>query len=210
MGNSELAEILAELRASFRLLQQGIIIAPPSHYVDFDTDPLGNPIANGTQLDVATNPYAPFGVSFAAIPAPKAGQLSVWARASLNSTTQPNIVSLQATPAGAGDTDEIGKIRINFSTTKAFVYVAARVSAPIEYLGALNWGPSVQGFDQNDNPVASSFFPAMTLKPGEVSAARSLAISSPSANIAYVVLSCSFVAGANNLVAYWDNLRFSL
>ncbi len=180
-------------------------------YLDFDQDPHGNPIADNTQLDIANNVYAQFGVTFVAQPGPQAtAPLDVWVRSSPNATSPPNIISLQQGPALAGDNDAYGTIRVNFSAPVSFVGIDVRSSAPIEELGPIGGGPILTAYDEANSMVSQAFFPKIQYPGlGAVSASVQLVVTAPATIITYIVLSCPYIRAGNNQTAYWDDLFFN-
>jgi len=201
-------EMLAQLQASLAL---GLRLLTT---VNFDTDPSGNAIADLTRLDLQPNPYSSLSLSFSSDPA--AGH-AVYARKTVYpnaSTSSPNIISLTATPDGGGDTDQVGGIKITFSTPVSVVTIDVKVSINNLQLPGINWAgltPILAGYDSMGNPVATATFPvtSLTFAPGSlVSSGVTLRIMGESV-LDYVTLHCPWQAASPFLIAYWDNLRYS-
>ncbi|HEY0746564.1 MAG TPA: hypothetical protein VGD63_07690 [Steroidobacteraceae bacterium] len=175
--------------------------------IDFDADPAGNSIADGTRLDGPDNPYACWGVSFTALQSQ--GVAHVWARASYYSVSTPNLVTLQHAPAWAGDADASGKIRIDFDIPVSLVSIDAKVVTPLEMCGRPGPGALLEAYDRAGFLLQSAIF-ALTRVPqttGELSVAQTLVVASP--GIAYVLMSCPSDPLGNSLTAFFDNFIFN-
>jgi hypothetical protein len=199
LENPVVAEMWGRLAAMERLLK--FLVAS----VNFDIDPAGNKIADGTRLDGPTNPYSSLGISFLAVSAP-----GVWARSSAYSISKPNVVSAVASPVDPGMNEIVGKIQVNFASPVSSVSIEAIVATPQEMLGPPGPAPYLNAYDSKNNLVASAQFPPNLVPDqyGMSSQPASLVVTSNTVNISYVVFSCPISPGGNSLSAYFDNLTF--
>jgi hypothetical protein len=186
--------------------------------INFDSDPNGNPIREGTRLDIAGNPYASLGVTFKAIPGSQ-GQIppgGVYARNfPRGATSPPNIVSLAPPDVGPGDNESYGKIQVQFAKPCSSVTVSVKVSTPFEYLGMPGGFPTLHAYNSdptqaNAQAISTSSLP-MELVPttnSTVSPTGTPLTVIGSWNITYVTFSCPVTPLKDSLVAFFDDLSF--
>ena len=169
---------------------------PAPTLIDFDTDPKGAPIADGTIIDTT---YTSLGVTFSCIVCSSG---HAFARGPGRAR---NGVTLVAPPLD-NDYDAVsGAVRAEFSTPRSWVSIdVIKVMVP-EYKGTPVALPWIEAYDAANNLIASAYYPVYGT-PGW-GQWQTLRIDDPTARIKSVRLSSQHRAPQVNAV--FDNLSFN-
>ena len=175
--------------------------------VDFNSDPAGNAIADGTPLDVQ-QPYKALGVNFSIV-GPRNGASNVLATKCALAASAPNVIALD--PEGSGATSEQwGTIRATFDTAALSVSILA-MSRGAEFPDGTPSVPYLRAFDAKGNQIAQALHPAISASPfGGRGPWVQLIAASGFAKIASVQFSCPAPDDSERFLAFFDELSIAV
>jgi len=210
------ARLLAMLEEILAILKGGLF--RPSRLIDFDTDPSGNPLADGS---VISGTYTVWGATFAVVPGanpgPNVSGVDVYARNGQTfvaftypAISPPNIVSIQSASDPSFDVLD-GSIIASFP----FSVAAVSIFTCLEYPGATPTSLPFMQVYSTAAPSSASLL-AKVEYPSPVNSAnfgtwQSLFYEAPQKNIQSIVFSCSNPGSSTASVrtkALFDSLRY--
>ncbi|HVW25155.1 MAG TPA: hypothetical protein VHC69_07265 [Polyangiaceae bacterium] len=173
--------------------------------VDFDHDPSGNAIADGTAVD---NVYSSLGVTLSSIVCTSSGCTS-GQHAYARTWGSTNIASLFASPTVPVFDARSGAVRADFATPRTWVSIDATPVLPPEYFGTPASQPWIEAYDANNNKIGSSVYYPIAYGAAGYGSQQTLKIDAGSAIIKYVRFSSQYSSSSPAVYAALDNLRFN-
>jgi YD repeat-containing protein len=184
---------------------------PTSYLIDFDHDPSGNALADGTIVDTVYT--STLGVTLSSIQcAPGQSCTSgqhAFARSSVAPNTAPNVISIDATSVPVFDA-RFGAIRADFASPRVWVSIDV---LPVPYvadaIGAPDGQPWIQAYDASGALIASVHYTGLSTDP-DYFTYHTMKVDAGSARIKWVQFSVHpSSGGAEALFGEFDNLRFN-
>jgi hypothetical protein len=172
---------------------------PTSVTIDFDNSP-GGAVASGSIVD---STYASLGVTFTCVVCSSGHAFALLA------ATGGNAVSVFAPPSVPVFDARYGAVRATFATPRRWVSIEATAVLPPEWLTPPTAKPWLEAFDANNNLVGSVQYYPLNYGDAGYGTARTLTVTSTSANIAYVQFSSQAPGSGTPVYGQFDNLRFN-
>ncbi len=183
---------------------------PSTYLVNFDRDPSGNPIADGSIIDTT---YSSYGVTFSGIKCtPGQGCVSghAFARGSVAAQSPQNVVTQDAKSLPFFDA-HYGAVRADFTTARSWVSIDVMpVLTAADWIDPPTVRPWFEAYDANNNLIGQVYYPIAFGDPGW-GTYQQLRINAPAGSgIKWVRFSAQYSAtNSAEVFGEFDNMRFN-
>lgn len=181
--------------------------------INFDTDPDGNPIVTGTNINTT---YSSLGVTLGCFNGTdSASNLcsgNAYANATASAASSPNVISLTpGTPLGLFIDERFGFFRASFATPVSSVSIDAMPVPLPEGLGTRSDAPFLQAFGAGGTFLGQAVYSGIASCDPTVANScpyQTLTFTRPTEDILFVAFSSSHVSGPTTF-GMFDNLVFT-